>query len=156
MNTDIKSIGSVEIIKDFSDGRQEIEIVRNNQLKNGRQALASCLANEVGDNFDFYISRMLFGDGGVSGGSLKSVDVNRNGLFGQTRVNKSVISSINPDNTSQAIFTTIINKSEANGFTLNEIALQMNTGDLYAMATFGGFTKTEEMQVTFNWRVTFI
>ena len=39
---------------------------------------------------------------------------------------------------------------------LNEMALQMANGQLYSMTTFPDLNKTEDMQITFNWRLNFI
>lgn len=148
--------GDVKVVLE-RDGQQEVIEFRNTILKTGREALALSLANRVGDDFDFFINRMLFGDGGTTGsGSPKSVDSERNGLFGSTRVSKPVVANIDPNNSSQVIFTSVLAYSEGNGFTLNEMALQMHSGDLYSMATFPGITKTPQMQVTFHWRLSFI
>jgi hypothetical protein len=100
---------------------------------------------------------MLFGDGGTSGdGQPKFVDSSRSGLFGTTQVNKPITSTIDPINATQVVFTSVVSYSEGNGFVLNEMALQMNTGDLYSMATFGGITKTSQIQLTWNWRLSII
>jgi hypothetical protein len=36
------------------------------------------------------------------------------------------------------------------------MALVMNDGSLYSMATFGDIVKTNTMQITFNWRINYI
>jgi hypothetical protein len=146
--------GEVEIIIDSEDGCQQM-IVTNAVLKKGREALAASLANDIGDSYNFYISRMLFGDGGTTGGVPKFVDAERNGLFGITRASKSVASTVDPNNLSQVVFTSVLAFTEANGYTLNEMALQMNNEDLYSMATFADLNKTSSIQITFNWRIFF-
>jgi len=151
-----KPKGIVEIIVEDTKGNVIHTEVNNATLEAGREALAAGLANEIGEEFNFFISRMLFGDDGTTGGVPKFVDTDRNGLFGTTRVNKPVISSIDPNNPSQVVFTSIITFDEGNGFTLNEMALQMNSGDLYSMATFAGISKTPSLQITFNWRLFFV
>jgi hypothetical protein len=148
--------GWVERIIEYADGTKEVLTFRNTILRLGRQALAYSLVNNIGDTYDFFISRMLFGDGGTQGGSIKFVSTDRNGLFGATRANKPVSSGVDPDQPTQAIFTSVITFQEANGFTLNEMALQMNTGDLYSMATFPDLNKTNQMQITWNWRLSFV
>jgi hypothetical protein len=148
--------GDVELVLESKDGSvQKIEF-KNAILRTGREALALSLANRVGDDFDFFINRMLFGDGGTTGGVPKTVPADRNGLFGSTRVSKPVIANIDPNNSTQVVFTSVLSYDEGNNFTLNEMALQLHTGDLYSMATFPGITKTPQIQVTFNWRLSFI
>jgi hypothetical protein len=156
MNENIESKGQIEAIIEYSDGRKERLLTCNTVLRNGREALASSLANEIGDSFDFYISKMLFGDGGTNGGVPKFVNSARNGLFGVTRSTKSIISTIDPAIPSQVIFTSILGYDDANGYSLNEMALQMNNGDLYSMATFADLNKTSTMQITWNWRYSFV
>ncbi|MCL5459921.1 hypothetical protein M3M33_14890, partial [Loigolactobacillus coryniformis] len=85
-------------------------------------------------------------------GSTKFVATSRNGLFGITQASKPVIASVDPNIPSQVIFTSVISFSEANGAVLNEMALQMATGNLYSMVTFPDLTKTAQMQITWNWR----
>lgn len=155
--TETRSKGTIEMLVEDQDGLTiEHRCFDNATLESGRQALASSLANDIGNEFNFFITRMLFGDGGTSGGVPKFVNTNRNGLFGTTRVNKPVIQSIDPNAPSQVIFTSVISFSEGNGIALNEMALQMNTGDLYSMATFADISKTSSVQITWNWRISFI
>ena len=156
ISSPIKVKGHVFVTIDYDDGRQEKFDFPNTILRKGREALASSLANSIGSSYNFYISRMLFGDGGTVSGSVKFVNTERNGLFGITRANKPVISTVDPDIPSQVIFTSVITKSEANGSVLNEMALQMNDGDLYSMVTFPDLTKTDQMQITWNWRLSFV
>jgi hypothetical protein len=149
--------GEVELLKTWKNGKEEKIIFPNAILRKGREALAASLANEYGTNYDFFITRMLFGDGGTSAdGQPRYVDSHRNGLFGTTVVNKPIISTIDPNNASQVVFTSTISYDEGNGFVLNEMALQMNTGDLYSMTTFGGVTKSSIMQMTWTWRLSFV
>ncbi len=152
----IKPIGDVERIIQWADGRTETYCFKNTVLKKGREAISYCLANKIGDTFDFYISRMIFGDGGTSGGALQFVNTDRNGLFGVTRATKSVIASINPEMPSQVIFTSVLSFTDANDNILNEMALKLNTGDLYSMVTFPDLTKTDQMQITWNWSLNFV
>jgi hypothetical protein len=158
MNIDkIKSVGIIEGILEYKDGHKETITFNNMLLQRGKEALANCLGNRVGDQFDLFISRMLFGDGGTQGGQPKIMGSDRNGLFGTTRVNKPVISSITPSGSSaQVIFTAVVGFDDGNGYALNEMALQLDNGDLYSMATFADLNKTSSFQITFNWSIAFV
>ena len=148
--------GVVQMITEFRDGTKETREFPNTILRKGREALARSLANDVGSSYEYFISRMLFGDGGTSGGTLKNVETQRNGLFGITRASKPVISHVDANISSQAIFTSVLTFDDANGYAINEMALQMSNGDLYSMVTFADLNQTEVMQVTFNWRLSFV
>lgn len=152
----LRSKGDVEIIKLYRTGEEEIVDVRNTILLGGRRALASALANVLGGGFNFYVTRMLFGDGGTTEGVKKYVNANRNGLFGVTRLSKPTLANLDTSVPAQVIFTSVIRFDEGVGLTLNEMALQMANGDLYSMTTFPDLNKTEDMQITFNWRLNFI
>lgn len=158
MNTEepVKVSGYVTVNIEYSDGRKEKREFKNTILRKGREALAKSLANELGDTYQFYVNRMLFGDGGTSGGSVKYVDTVRNGLFGITRASKSVIAQVDPNIPSQVVFTAVLGFSDANGYAINEMALQMSNGDLYSMATFLDLNKTDQMQITWNWRISYV
>lgn len=152
----IKPKGEIELIIDYKDDSKEIIKFPNTVLDGGRAALASSLANSIGDSYDFFISKMVFGDGGTTSGVPKYVDSSRNGLFGTTRVSKPVISIIDPDVNTQVVFTSVIAFDEGNTYVLSEMALQMYNGDLYSMVTFPDLTKTSSMQLTYNWRLSFV
>lgn len=163
MREDLGCRGDVEMIVETEGGIKVVEF-RNTILRTGREALALSLANRTGGDFDFFISRMLFGDLGAVGGTPKSVQTERTSLFGPTRVEKPVVANIDPNNGSQVTFTSVVSYDEGNGFNINEMALQLHGsvppgGDrpsLYSMATFPGIHKTSLMQLTFNWRISFI
>lgn len=155
--TETKCLGEVEMIIEYADGREPlVKTFKNSVVNTGRNALASTLANNIGDSFQLFISRMLFGDGGTVGGTPRYVTSDRNGLFGTTQASKPVIASIDPNNTSQVVFTSVLTYTDANGVNLNEMALQLNTGNLYSMATFPDMGKTSMMQITWNWRLSFV
>lgn len=159
MMTEIKSIGAVEITIDYRNGNREVisyDRVPNTVLKLGRQALAKGLANKIGSGFNFYVTRMLFGDGGTHNGVKKYVNADRNGLFGTTRLSKPVLANIDSNVPTQVNFTSVIGFDEVIGVTLNEMALQLSNGDLYSMTTFPDLTKTSDMQILFNWRLSFV
>lgn len=146
---------TAEIIRKNTNEKEIIKF-NNALLDKGREALAKVLANEVEDTFDLYVSKMLFGDGGTSGGVPKTVISSRTGLFGTTVASKGIISNIDPNIPSQVVFTAVLKFDDANGSTINELALQLANGDLYSMATFAGVSKTSDMQITMNWRLSFI
>lgn len=156
VNSEIKPCGFVQAIIDYESGEREIIEFPNSVVNKGREALAASLAREIGDGFSLYVNRMLFGDGGTVDGSKKFVASNRNGLFGITQASKPVVASIDPNIPSQVVFTSVISKSEANGAVLNEMALQLANGNIYSMVTFGDLTKTSQMQITWNWRLSFV
>jgi hypothetical protein len=156
LNDSITLKGNIRaIIEDDIEGMRTI-CFHNDVLKTGREAIAAALANQVGSTFEFYINRMLFGDGGTNGGVPKIVNENRNGLFGVTRVNKPIIATIDPTNPAKVSLTSVVTRSEGNGYALNEMALQMANGDIYSMATFEDLNKTSSMQITWVWDLTFI
>jgi hypothetical protein len=153
---ELKACGHVQAIIEYESGQKEVIEFPNTVLTKGREALAACLANEIDTTFNFYVNRMLFGDGGTAAGSTKYVASSRNGLFGLTQASKPVIASIDPNIPSQVVFTSVLTYSEANGAVLNEMALQMANGDLYSMVTFPDLTKTPQIQITWNWRIFFV
>lgn len=156
IESSIKSKGDVEMIVDYKSGDKKVIEFPNTVLTSGRRALALVLANQLGDDFQFYITRMLFGDGGTQSGVKKYVNSGRTGLFGVTRLSKPVLANLDSNIATQVIFTSVITFDEAIGVVLNEMALQMANSDIYSMVTFSDLTKTAEMQVTFNWRISFI
>lgn len=156
MNEEIKCFGKVHAVIAYNNGKKEEFHFNNSVLKKGREALAKGIVNDIGESFGFYVSRMLFGDGGTIGGVPRKIESTRNGLYGTTRANKPVIASVDPNITTQAVFTSVLSTSDANDYELNEIALQMNNGDLYSMATWPGLTKTDQMQITWNWRIFYV
>jgi len=99
---------------------------------------------------------MLFGDEGTTSGVPKYVNADRNGLFGPTLLSKPIISSLDASIPTQAIFTSVVTFDELVGVNISEIALQMATADLYSMATFPDLGKTSDIQITFNWSLSFV
>ena len=151
-----KPVGIVDIVIDHEDGRSELLTVNNRILLSGRQILAKALANDFGAAYLYYVTGIAFGSGGTVGGVPRYVDDTRTGLFGPTVITKAVISSINPDSPNQATFTSVLTFDEANGSTINEIALRLASTDYFSMATFGDVAKSSSMQITFNWRLNFV
>ena len=152
----ITSRGEVDIIAEWQDGHKKIQNVSNTLLLTGRRALANSLANSIGESYQYYVTRMLFGDGGTVEGVKRYVNAGREGLFGTTRVSKPALANVDGSIPTQVIFTTVIRYDEAIGVTLNEMALQMANGDLYSMTTFPDLNKTGDMQLTFNWKINFV
>lgn len=154
----VRPVGEVEMIIEYADGRAtEVHQFKNCVLRKGREALAKTLARELGDEFEFYVNRMDFGDSGTTGGVPKYVDSSRNGLFcGAPKVSKPIISSFNANLSSDVIFTSVIAYDEGNGYSLSEMALRMANGDYYSMVTFPDLGKTSLMQITWNWRLSFV
>lgn len=153
-----KCLGTIERIVEYRDGRVETLVFNNTVLKNGKAALAKCLANQVGDQFEFSINRMLFGNGGtVASGEPKAVQSERLGLYGSTVANKPVIASIDAETSpTQVVFTSVLTFDDAAGDKLSEVAIQMYNKEIYSMATFADLSKTSQMQITWNWRLTFV
>lgn len=131
-------------------------VINNRVLRTGRIALAKSLANDFGSSFDYFINAIAFGSGGTSGNVPRVISDDREGLFGTTIINKSVISSINPDTPTMVSFTTVLGFDDANGSIINEILLKMRNGEGFSMATFGDITKTSSMQLTFKWNLSMV
>jgi hypothetical protein len=152
----IKCVGWIDAVIEYKNGRREELHFPNAVLRKGRQALASALTNSFGSDYDYYINRMIFGDGGTAAGTTKFVDTNRTGLFGLTRASKPVVAGVDPTTPTKAIFTSVLTFADANGFVLSEMALVMNNNDLYSMSTFPDLTKTDQMQITWSWSCNFV
>ncbi len=150
-------IGEVDLLIEYDDGRTERQHFKNTVLLDGRAALAACLANEIGDSFQFYISQMIFGNGGTQEGTPLYVQAERTGLFGITVVSRPVISAVNNAMPNVVTFTCVILKNDPYVGVINEMALQMAYQEtLYSMTTFPDLTKTNNMQLTLVWSLTFV
>lgn len=155
ISNDVKCKGDIKLIIEENDQTKIIEF-NNAVLSVGTSALASSLANKFGGYYDYYINKIVVGDGGSVGGVPKVVTSERNGLFGVTRALKPVVATIDPKLSSRVIFTSVLGPEDANGYLLNEFGLQMNNGNIYSMATTSGFNKTSQMRVTIVWSLTFL
>lgn len=151
-----KIIGLVDFCIENKNKEKKQYTIRNTILRKGKEALAMSLANEVGDRYSFYISKMIFGDGGTINSQPRLVDQSRISLFGTKILSRPIVSSIDSSVPSQVIFTTVVPFDVGNGSTFNEMALEMNNGDLYSMVTFSDLTKTDQIQITWNWRINFL
>ena len=141
---------------EYRNGDKQIIDYPNAITLRGRYALAKALTNQIQGGFNYYITKMLFGNGGTVGGVPRFVHVEQNGLFGLQVLSKPVVSSIDISMPQQAIFTSVIAFDEAVSQTLNEMALQMANNDIFSMATFADLNKTSDMQITYNWKILFI
>lgn len=151
----IQSNGLVEFtIKDVDNDKIVYNKRKNTVLSLGKQLLARSLSNDVNSPYDFYIDRMVFGTGGEDGEIPRSVDSGRTSLFNEV-LEISVSSTWDSDFPTQVKFTGTIESSSANGFTLNEAALKTSSGELFAMVTFSGLSKTSQLQFTLNWTILF-
>lgn len=157
MNSTLSTRGFVDACINYKDGTKIELAFPNTIMRTGREALVKTLTNNVTSSYtNLYVTRMIFGDGGTSAGQVLLVDVNATGLYGATRASKSVVGQINPNNSTQAIFTSILGYDDANGFSLNEMALVLNDGTLYSMVTFADLSKTSSMSITWNWSVSMV
>lgn len=154
--SDNKSIGRVEAFLEYKNGKKIKLAFDNTVLNLGKIALAKTLVNDTGTYTNYFVNRMIFGDQGTTGGEPKIVSSNRTGLFGPTISNKPVVATTNPDNPAQAIFTSTLTYDDAVGYSLSEMALVLNNGDLYSMVTFPDLSKTVNMQIVFNWYVSMV
>lgn len=151
-----KPLGGIIATIEYKHKPKEVYRFPNTVLTKGRESLANFLVDQNAQK-SVFVQNMLFGDGGVDKERIKrTVEADRNALYGITRVSKPVIAQIDPLVRTQAIFTAVITFEEANGYSLNEMALQLNTGDFFSMATFPDLGKTDQMQITWNWRLSFV
>src|SRR5688572_3687245 len=150
-----KPLGGIIAIIEYKNKPTEILRFPNTVVDKGREALARFLATQ--DTKPVFIQSMLFGDGGMDQQEKKkTVTPDRNSLFGVTRLKKPVVAQIDPVVKSQAILTSVITFEEGNGYYLSEMALQLNNEDLFSMATFPSLGKTDQMQITWTWRLSFV
>ena len=156
MNELLNPKGEIKIIINYDNGEQVSWVTKNTILNSGKQAIAKSLTNQIDGDFNYFITRMIFGNGGTQEGSPRYIYTDRNGLFGLTVLTKPVISSTDPNVPQQAVFTSVVRLDDAVGQTINEMALELANGDLFCMATFADLSKTAQMQITFNWKISFV
>lgn len=163
LSSDLTPVGEIEVLarRSLGDGRYGpiiwTDTFKNAVLTGGKEALARSLAGDIGQAYDFYVCKMLFGTNGQDGGGRpRVVDPGRNALFGPTAAAKAVSAVVDPNVRGRAIFTSVLLETDAIGETINELALQMYNGDLYSMATRGGIAKDALTQLTFRWKVAFL
>ena len=158
LNEETSVVGRISGLIEYKNGEKEEIKFKNTLLSTGREALAACLANRLNDQFDFYISAMMFGDNGTTtDGVPKYVAADRTALFGNPIVTKPVLQQIDEAVPTQALFVSVLPYNDpSNGYALSEMALRMENYNLYSMATFPNLTKTDQMQITWTWTVSFI
>jgi hypothetical protein len=157
MISEIKTKGTVERIIQYKDGKIEKSVIENTVLTTGQMALAASLANQFGGQYNYFISNMIFGNGGTTASNIpKFVPNYQTGLFGTTVANPYVVAVINPQIPTQVIFTSVLGYNTANGQILNEMALVMNNGQFYSMTTFPNLTKNSNMSITWTWTNSFL
>lgn len=149
----IKPQGFIRAEIKYKDTKQCDIIEFNNQVLNGgKEFLARCLL----EGSKSHIAHMLFGDGGTSNEMPKEVLPTQDKLNGIVRVKKSVVSQIDPEVPTQLIFSVIVDESEGNGFSLNEMGLELSDGNLFSLSTFANLNKTDQMEITWSWFVCMI
>jgi len=168
---DVQSVGKLSCKIEYSNGKSYELMMPNTVVSKGREALAAVITNTFAscpvDSAAFlssnvtpslYINRMLFGNNGVDGSSVpKRVVASQNTLYcGVPLATKNVSAIVNPNVATQAIFTSVLLYSDANGVALSEMALQMTNNNLYSMITFPPITKTNQMQISFSWSINFV
>lgn len=142
---------------EYKNGTKEAVWFHNTVLNRGRMAITASLSNQFGDSYQYFIQKMIFGDGGTDSGTERFVTANRESLFGVIRSSKPVIARIDNTTPSQLILTAVLPfDDDSNGYALNEMALQMANSQLYSMVTFPDLNKTSAMQITWSWRLSFL
>lgn len=152
MITNFEFKGNINLKIEYSDGKEEFISFENSALKKGRISVAKSM---IKDEPKSYITHVIFGDGGTENGKKKTVTSDLNNLFGTTRVVKPVIAQIDPDNQNRIILITAIEKDEGNNYTINEMAIKLNTDELISMATFKDINKNNTMRLAWTWILTF-
>lgn len=150
----MKLLGCVKI-KIEEDDKPIISLNYNNKVLNKSKSL---FADAIISGKLPFIEKMLFGDEGWDHekNEKKEVDENRTSLFGITRASKKVIGQKDSEVSNQAIFTATLEKEDAVGISLSEMALQLSNGELYSMLTHPEFNKTDKMKLTFSWEIYYI
>ena len=137
----------------YKSGKIHTLSYKNQLLNSGKGFLTKCLLEGAKP----HITNILFGDGGTASGQPKEVVPTQEGLNGVVRLRKPVIAQIDPESPNQAIFSTVLGEQEGNGFTINEMALEMSDEKLFSLSTFLDFNKTSDIEsIGYCWFVVFI
>lgn len=128
--------------------RVEYTEFNNKVLNSGKELLAASLLEGVDRP---YVTHIVFGDGGTDKGVPKEVQPSQEGLNGVVRIKKEVVAQINPEMPTQAIFSVVVGQEDGNGFTLNEMGLELSNGKLYSLATFANLDKKDDMEIEWSW-----
>lgn len=163
----LRPIGLVDItVREAASGRVLDKQRRSNNVLNvGRMALLQGLANTAVQP-RVYFDRCIVGGGGSyqpePGGSYIPYDVSRarTGLFGGTALDEvAIVTTCNTDSSGSpyAIVSAVLgSQSQANDQYVNEVALKLKSGDLYALVTWAGLNKTSSIEVVLDWFVYFL
>jgi hypothetical protein len=169
---EFKIKGEVSCRIEYKNGKYIDWNFPNTILRAGREAIVGMLTNTLAvcppasgsyynNSSATYVNRMVFGNGGTSGGVPKVVSQDRNSLFcGSPLVTKYINGIVDPGLSTQAIFTSVLLYDDpvasSGAALLNEMGLVMNNEDYYSMVTFPDLNKTSAMQITFNWRISML
>lgn len=153
MKSIIETKGYIEGRIKYKDGRVEVIKFNNTIVAGGKQYLANCLLEDAPK---LHVKHMLFGDGGTMNGEPKLISPAQEKLFGVTRVKKEVIAQVDPEMSTQLIFSIIIGEDEGNDFPLNEMALELSDGTISNLATFADLNKTDQMEIAWSWFICFV
>lgn len=138
----------------FPDGQIAFH---NTVLRSGRAALARGLA---GGQMPQVVA-MIFGDGGDANElppdefGIRPVDPGRTGLFGVTRLKLPVTVQWLDQDPPAVLVQAKHGFDEGNGVTLNEMGLLLDDGQLLAMSTYPGFSKTPDISLVWDWEIEF-
>lgn len=147
------ALGYVNVVIEDTDSKKNL-CQYNTILKSGKNAMADSLSGEIGSVFQAYGQRMLFGNNGTVSGVSRYVDEGRTSLFGPTVIAKSV-NTVRDSSDPKVSFVSVLTKDDAVGIAIDEMALELASGDLYSMLTMGQINKTSTMQITFTWTFIF-
>jgi len=138
----------------YLDGSVESFEFPNTLLNSAKVRMADFLINE--NPKPIYITHILFGDGVFEAGQKKEPNPTQTSLLGIVRASKKVVKQVDPEIPTQLVFSVTLENEDANGHVLNEMALQMNDGELFSISTFPNLTKAEDFAVDWLWVVDFI
>jgi hypothetical protein len=140
-------------IRFINTGETRIIEFHNMVLNGGKEFLAKCLL----EGSKPIIANILFGDGGTEdNGQPKEVSPSRDKLHGITRIKKSVIAQVDPETPTQVIFSIVVDENEGNEHPLNEMGLELSDGTLFSLSTFSNLNKTDQMEISYWWFVSFV
>jgi hypothetical protein len=147
----ISTIGRISLLVN----KVEKFTFKNQLLNPGRRFLLSNLIPRPSSS-PIFIKSILFADGGTHNNEVRMVEPEMEHPFGVIRMRKEVISQVNPEVPTEALFSVTVGENEGNDFTLNEMGLELSNGDLFSLATFPDFNKTSQMALDWSWSVCFV
>jgi len=156
MNDIVQANGYVDLtLRNLDDGTTKQERIKNTVLMGGKTVLAKALS-QIYEEYDFFIDKMVFGSGGKSGSSIKTIDPSATTSLFHQEFEIAAVNGWDIDYPNMARFTGTIG-SATPGYTLdlNEMGLMTSSGQLFSMVTFSGFTKSSSIEFTLNWTIVF-